>query len=115
MRFGRRTEMKQCGECGFPEWFAGLFEWRSDGTILMNQRGALLQLALIDADELQALFDNLSETIGFSVDHIANAYNQTLYAARIAAALEARTGKPTEITWKQRDKDSAAFMIVEAP
>jgi len=63
--------MKQCGECGFPVRFASLFEWRGDGTILMKQRGgALLQIALLDADELQGLFDSLSETIGFSVDHI---------------------------------------------
>lgn len=62
--------MKKCGECGFPGRFAGLFEWRADGTILMKQRGAVLQLALLDADELQGLFDSLSVTIGFSVDHI---------------------------------------------
>jgi hypothetical protein len=66
----RRGEMKQCGECGFPARFASLFEWRSDGTIVMKQQGALLKLALLDADELQAMFDRLSETIGFSVDHI---------------------------------------------
>jgi hypothetical protein len=63
--------MKQCAECGFPSRFAGLFEWRGDGTILMKEHGgAELRIALLDADELQALFDRLSENIGFSVDHI---------------------------------------------
>ena len=62
--------MKQCKECGFPARFAGLFQWRGDGTILMKQQGAVLRLALLDADELQALFDRLSQKIGFSVDHI---------------------------------------------
>jgi hypothetical protein len=62
--------MKQCKECGLPARFAGLFQWRGDGTILMKRQGAVLRLALLDADELQALFDSLSEKIGFSVDHI---------------------------------------------
>lgn len=62
--------MKQCKECGFPARFAGLFQWRGDGTILMKRQGAVLRLALLDADELQTLFDRLSEKIGFSVDHI---------------------------------------------
>jgi len=63
--------MKQCGECGFPARFASLFEWRGDGTILMKEHGgALLQIALLDAHELQDLFDGLSETMGFSVDRI---------------------------------------------
>lgn len=60
--------MKECRECGFPDRFASLFEWRSDGTILMTQQGALLRLALLDADELQALFDRLSDSLGFSVN-----------------------------------------------
>lgn len=62
--------MRQCGDCAFPTRYAKLFEWRSDGTIVMKEKGAFLQLALLDADELQGLFDRLSEAIGFSVDHI---------------------------------------------
>jgi len=46
--------MKQCKECGFPARFADLFQWRGDGTILMESQGAVLRLALLDADELQA-------------------------------------------------------------
>ncbi|MBU1671799.1 MAG: hypothetical protein KKF41_02425 [Actinobacteria bacterium] len=61
--------MKQCAECGFPARFADFFEWRGDGTIVMKQRGVLLQIALLDADELQSLFDSVSEEIGVSVDH----------------------------------------------
>lgn len=63
--------MKQCSECGFPARFASLFEWRGDGTIMMKEHGgALLQIALLDANELQDLFDGLTETMGFTVDHV---------------------------------------------
>ena len=45
---------------------------------------------------------------------ISNAYNQTLYAARIAAAMEAGSGRPSAIHWTERGTDLAAFTISEA-
>jgi|BarGraNGADG00312_1021997.scaffolds.fasta_scaffold09278_3 hypothetical protein len=42
---------------------------------------------------------------------ISNAYTQDLYAARIAAALEALTGKASEVEWMERQRDYAAYRI----
>jgi hypothetical protein len=42
---------------------------------------------------------------------IINAYNQVLYAARIAAAFEATTGFPTEIKWEKLERDHGAYEI----
>lgn len=52
---------------------------------------------------------DVSET-AVSVE-IANAYNQDLYAARIAAGLEMLSGAVTEIEWARRERESAAYRI----
>lgn len=40
-----------------------------------------------------------------------NAYNQTLYAARIATAFEVNTGLDSEIEWETREPDHGIYMI----
>lgn len=42
---------------------------------------------------------------------IRNAYNQDLYAARIAAGLEKLSGKPTEIEWESRERDHGRYRL----
>jgi len=42
------------------------------------------------------------------------AHNQVLYAARIAAALESLTGKPSEIRWDKREPHRGAYLITVA-
>lgn len=42
---------------------------------------------------------------------IDNAYNQDLYAAKIAAALEKSTSKPSTITWETRKRDRGVYTI----
>jgi hypothetical protein len=58
--------------------------------------------------------DSFVSDEGTATVEISNACYQTLYAARIAASLESRTGKPTEIAWRKREKDSSAYTITEA-
>ncbi|MHB8897006.1 MAG: hypothetical protein ACYC99_17775 [Candidatus Geothermincolia bacterium] len=47
---------------------------------------------------------------GLSIE-ITNAYNQDLYAAKLAAAYEKSTGGSSRITWDRRERDSAAYTI----
>jgi hypothetical protein len=42
---------------------------------------------------------------------ISNAYNQVLYAAKLAAALEKVTGTPSLIEWKRREQYAGEFTI----
>lgn len=42
---------------------------------------------------------------------ISNAYNQTLYAAKIAAAFEAFEGTSSSISWEKRAKGHAAYSV----
>ena len=42
---------------------------------------------------------------------IRTAYEQTLYAAKLAAALESITGLPSEIRWEKREPHSGAYLI----
>lgn len=48
--------------------------------------------------------------VSISVE-IINAYNQVLYAARIAAAFEAASGLPTEIKWERLERDHGTFKV----
>lgn len=48
--------------------------------------------------------------VSISVE-IINAYNQVLYAARIAAAFEAASGLPTEIKWERLEGDHGTYKI----
>ena len=43
--------------------------------------------------------------------HILNPYNQDLYAAKVAAALETVTGKSTSIEWKKRERHHGEYEI----
>ena len=43
-----------------------------------------------------------------------NAYNQDLYAAKIAAGLEMLTGKPSSIVWEKRDRKNGAYKVTVA-
>jgi hypothetical protein len=42
---------------------------------------------------------------------IGNAYNQDLYAAKIAAGLEALTGKGSRIEWRNRERKSGSYVL----
>ena len=53
-------------------------------------------------------FEPLSDEVSV---RIANAYNQDLYAARIAAGLEALTERATAISWEKRESDDASYTI----
>lgn len=55
-------------------------------------------------------FDGSSASV-----EIPNAYNQILYAAKLAAALEKVTGKPSGIEWKKREPDGSIYEISAAP
>lgn len=54
--------------------------------------------------ELERTDDSVTVEIG-------NAYNQVLYAAKLAAVLEKSTGKPSSITWTRRERDHGAYTI----
>lgn len=71
------------------------------------------------------LFDCAVRGLGYPVDfsadaasvtvRIRNAYHQTLYAARMAAALEFITGAVSTIDWRIREPDNGAYTISESP
>ena len=42
---------------------------------------------------------------------VENAYNRDLYAAKLAAALESSTGRPSSITWQSREPADARFRL----
>ena len=42
---------------------------------------------------------------------ISNAYNQDLYAAKVAAGLEALTERATTVEWKTRDRNDGSYVI----
>lgn len=42
---------------------------------------------------------------------VKNAYHQNLYAAKIAAGLEALTGRSSEIDWKERERMHGSYVI----
>jgi len=61
--------MRECRRCGFPRKFASFFDWRSDGTIISTDRlHSHTQIAFLEAGELEHIFENLSNSIGLSVD-----------------------------------------------
>ena len=53
-------------------------------------------------------FEPLSDEVSVA---ITNAYNQDLYAARIAAGLEALTERATSISWDRRERDDSSYVI----
>lgn len=55
-------------------------------------------------------FDGASVSVA-----ITNAYNQVLYAAKIAAALEKVTGKASDVAWEKREPDDSVYSITTAP
>ena len=57
------------------------------------------------------------ESNGDSVKvEIHNAYSQTLYAARIVAALEFSTGRYSEIAWTTRERSHGVYTVTsESP
>lgn len=61
--------MRECRQCGFPRKFARFFDWRGDGTIISTDRlHSHTQIAFLEAGELENVFENLSHSIGLSVD-----------------------------------------------
>ena len=42
---------------------------------------------------------------------IANAYNQDLFAARIAAGLEMLTERATTVQWRKRERDDSSYVV----
>jgi|GEM_PF-503084 len=46
---------------------------------------------------------------------IANAYNQVLYAARVASAFEYASGLPSDTEWIKRQSDLCAFTVSASP
>lgn len=70
-RHGKKggSTMRRCGECGFPLMFARIADWRGDGTIIAtDRRGVTSQITCLESEELESLFDGLSEAIGMPVD-----------------------------------------------
>lgn len=57
------------------------------------------------------VFDRSASTVRVE---IVNAYNQVLYAAKIAAAMEVSCGAPSEITWEKREGKLGAYTISTA-
>jgi hypothetical protein len=55
-------------------------------------------------------FDGTSMSV-----EISNAYNQVLYAAKLAAALEKVTGKASTIDWKKREPEAGAYTVTTKP
>ena len=53
-------------------------------------------------------FEPLSDEVTVK---ITNAYNQDLFAARVAAGLEALTGRATTVGWEKREHDDASYTI----
>ena len=53
-------------------------------------------------------FEPLSDEVTVK---ITNAYNQDLFAARVAAGLEALTGRATTVEWEKREHDDASYTI----
>ena len=49
-----------------------------------------------------------------SVD-IKTAYNQDLYAARLAAGVEKMTGRKSRIEWESRESHHGRYMITAGP
>jgi hypothetical protein len=69
--------------------------------------GLLQDMALMGLgypDEFDAGDSEVSVLIG-------NAYNQDLYAAKIAAGLEALTGKGSRIEWRNRERKSGSYVL----
>lgn len=61
--------MRNCRECGFPRKFGRFFNWRADGTIVSTDRSRTRsQITFLEDGELEDLFDDLSNTIGISVE-----------------------------------------------
>lgn len=61
--------MRTCKLCGFPLKFARYFDWRGDGTIMSTDRtNTRSQITFLEEGELESLFNDLSGTIGISVE-----------------------------------------------
>lgn len=63
--------MKNCELCDFPLKLARLFEWRGDGTIISTDRTRTRsRIAILEVDEFERLFSDLSSGIGISLDRL---------------------------------------------
>jgi ribosomal protein L37E len=63
--------MKKCKDCGFPEKIGRYFDWRSDGTITSTDRArARSRVAILDVEEFERLFSDLSGSLGISIDRL---------------------------------------------
>ena len=61
--------MRICSICGFPKKFARFFDWRSDGTIVSTDRSKTSsKITFLEVDEIDGIFNDLSDTIGIPVD-----------------------------------------------
>jgi hypothetical protein len=57
-------------------------------------------------------YPSVFESKGDSISVVMkNAYNQDLYAARLAAALERIAGQESTIDWEKREQTSAVYSI----
>lgn len=61
--------MRRCRVCGFPKRLSRSIEWHSDGTVA-GSIGIKLPFMFLGVDERESIFDELSETIGFPIEHI---------------------------------------------
>lgn len=61
--------MRKCRQCGFPRVFGRYLEWNSDGTI-SGGMGTTLPVLFLGVDERETIFRELSESIGFPIEHI---------------------------------------------
>lgn len=61
--------MRKCRQCGFPRVFGRYLDWNSDGTI-SGGRGTTLPVLFLGVDERETIFRELSESIGFPIEHI---------------------------------------------
>lgn len=81
--------MKKCERCGFPVKLVRFADWRTDGTIFATDRSGLVQqVACLESDEMESLFDEISARIGMPVDHFLveaqKAVGKALFAVMLA-------------------------------
>ena len=63
--------MRKCELCDFPLKLARSFEWRDDGTIISTDRTRTrTRVAILEVDEFERLFSDLSSGIGISLDRL---------------------------------------------
>lgn len=63
--------MKKCDLCDFPLKLARSFDWRGDGTIISTDRTRTRsRIAILEVDEFERLFSDLSSGIGISLDRL---------------------------------------------